>query len=54
MVATIRAQVMLSLFTDFKDFTQFAPDRRHEDELKSPFDQLIAWAVALETVRSVA
>src|SRR3546814_2632141 len=33
MVATVRAQVMLSLFTDFEELTRFAPDPRREDEI---------------------
>src|SRR5712691_8614463 len=33
MVATVRAQVLLSLFTDFEKFTTFSPDSRHERDL---------------------
>ena len=51
MVATVRAQVMLSLFTDFKDFTEFAPDPRHENEVEVMLDQLVAWAGALRPLR---
>jgi NAD(P)H-dependent FMN reductase len=51
MVATVRAQVMLSLFTDFEGFTTFTPDPRHEPELQTMLDQLIAWGRALQTVR---
>jgi NAD(P)H-dependent FMN reductase len=52
MVATVRAQVMLSLFTDFENFTKFKPDPRHEREIQAMLDQLIAWGAALKTVRS--
>ena len=52
MVATVRAQVMLSLFTDFEQFTTFKPDPRHEQEVHTMLDQLIAWGCALKTVRS--
>src|ERR1700704_260593 len=33
MVATVRAQVMLSMFTDFENFMTFKPDPRHEAEV---------------------
>src|SRR6266849_5473756 len=51
MVATVRAQVMLSAFTDFADFTTFKPDPRHEPEVQTLLNQLIAWGQALRTVR---
>jgi NAD(P)H-dependent FMN reductase len=51
MVADVRAQVMLSLFTDFENFSKFKPDPRHVAEVNTMLDQLIAWASALETVR---
>jgi len=51
-VATVRAQVGLSLFTDFKDFQTFTPASMHEKEVGTMFDQLIAWATALKTLRS--
>jgi len=54
MVATVRAQVMLSLFTDFENFSTFKPDPRHEREVQTLFDQLIAWGHALKTVRSTS
>jgi NAD(P)H-dependent FMN reductase len=51
MVATVRAQVMLSLFTDFENFSTFKPDPRHEAEVKTMLDQVISWGGALKTVR---
>src|SRR6058998_1036342 len=39
MVADVRAQVMLSLFTDFEAFTTFKPDQRHEAEVEAMLDQ---------------
>jgi len=51
MVADVRAQVMLSMFTDFENFSLFKPDPRHEDEVNAMLDQLIAWGRALKTVR---
>jgi NAD(P)H-dependent FMN reductase len=51
MVADVRAQVMLSLFTDFENFSKFKPDRRHEAEVNTMLDQVIAWGSALKGVR---
>jgi NAD(P)H-dependent FMN reductase len=52
MIADVRAQVMLSLFTDFENFSQFKPDPRHEASLNTMLDQVIAWGRALKSVRS--
>jgi NAD(P)H-dependent FMN reductase len=52
MVATVRAQVMLSLFTDFEDFATFQPDPRHEQEVHTMLDQVIAWGGALRSLRA--
>jgi NAD(P)H-dependent FMN reductase len=52
MIATVRAQVTLSLFTDFQQFTTFTPDQRRERELHTMLDQLVAWGGALKTVRA--
>src|SRR5688500_101759 len=43
MVADVRAQVMLSLFTDFENFSSFKPDPRHEGEVNTMLDQVVAW-----------
>ena len=53
-VADVRAQVMFSLFTDFKNFSEFAPDSRHDAELDAMLKQLLAWGTALKTVRADA
>jgi NAD(P)H-dependent FMN reductase len=50
-IATVRNQVMLSLFTDFENFTQFKPHPRHENSVNGMLDQLIAWGGALKTLR---
>ena len=50
-IADIRAQVAFSLFTDFVNFSEFKPDPRHEQELYTLLDQLIAWAQALQPLR---
>lgn len=51
MVATVRAQVLLSLMFDFENFTTFKPLPVHETELNTMLDQLIRWAGALRTIR---
>lgn len=51
MVADVRAQVMLSLFTDFEKFTTFKPDPRHEAEVDTLLDQVVQWSRALRTLR---
>lgn len=50
-IADVRAQVMLSLFTDFENMQTFKPDARHEKSLNTMLDQLIAWGGALRTLR---
>jgi NAD(P)H-dependent FMN reductase len=52
MVADVRTQVMLSLFTDFENFSVFKPDARHKQEVHTMLNQVIAWGGALKTVRS--
>src|SRR3954466_3075685 len=54
MVADIRNQVQLSLFTDFENFSTFKPDPRHDAEVTAMLDQLISWAGALKRVRESA
>src|SRR3954468_4939700 len=51
MVADVRAQVLLSLFTDFEGFKTFKPDPRHEKEVGTVLDQVISWSAALKSVR---
>ena len=51
MVATVRGQVALSLFTDFEGFRTFKPGPHRESELHAMLDQVIAWGRALRTVR---
>ena len=50
-VATVRAQLMLSLANDFENYTVFKPNPRHEKVLGTMLDQLIAWGGALKTLR---
>ena len=53
-IADVRAQVLFSLFTDFKNFSEFTPDPRHEPELDTMLTQLVTWGEAMKTVRTQA
>ena len=50
-IATVRNQVLLSLFTDFENFSVFKPAAHHEKSVNEVFDQVIAWGGALKTLR---
>ncbi len=50
-MATVRNQVLLSMFTDFENFSVFKPDARHEKSVNEMFDQVIAWGGALKALR---
>jgi len=50
-VADVRAQVMLSLFTDFENFTTFKPAPLQEKSVNTMLDQVIAWSGALKVLR---
>jgi NAD(P)H-dependent FMN reductase len=50
-VADVRAQVGLSLFTDFENFSVFKPGPQHEKSVNAMLDQVIAWGSALKTLR---
>jgi NAD(P)H-dependent FMN reductase len=50
-VADVRAQVMLSLYTDFENFTTFKPAPHQQNALTAVFDQVVAWGGALRSVR---
>jgi NAD(P)H-dependent FMN reductase len=51
-VADVRAQVMLSLHTDFENFTTFKPAATHEKSVNEMLDQVVAWSGALQSLRS--
>ncbi|MGS2648396.1 NAD(P)H-dependent oxidoreductase [Streptosporangium sp. LJ11] len=51
-VATVRAQVALSLMTDFKNYTEFAPAEYHVASVDAMLDQVVSWSNALATVRA--
>ena len=50
-VATVRAQVGLSLLTDFENYTIFKPAPRQEAAVAPMLDQLVAWGSALKPLR---
>ena len=49
-VADVRAQVMLSLFTDFKDFSVFQPADFQVGAVNAMLDQVVSWGTALKTI----
>ena len=51
-VADVRAQVALSLFSDFTNGADLQPAAHHTPTAHAMLDQLVAWASALKTVRS--
>ena len=51
-VADVRAQVTLSLFTDFENFSVFKPATQHEKSVNDMLDQVIAWGGALKALRN--
>ena len=53
-VATVRAQVSLSLFTDFENFTVFKPHEHHEKAVQAMADDVVAWGEALLKLRNIA
>ncbi|MFI6085195.1 NADPH-dependent FMN reductase [Streptomyces sp. NPDC051217] len=53
-VATVRAQVALSLFSDFENFSAFKPGDHQKAALDTTLDQLVSWSKALQTVRTGA
>ena len=50
-MATVRNQVLLSLFTDFENFSVFKPASQHEKSVNAMFDQVTAWGAALKALR---
>jgi alpha/beta superfamily hydrolase len=52
-VADVHAQVGLSLFTGFEDFSVFKPAPQHETSVTAMLDQVVAWGSALKPLRQV-
>ncbi|HEY2514668.1 MAG TPA: NAD(P)H-dependent oxidoreductase, partial [Polyangiaceae bacterium] len=51
-IATVRAQVGLSLHSDFENYTVFKPGTHHGAGVNALLDQVVAWSGALKTVRA--
>jgi NAD(P)H-dependent FMN reductase len=51
-VADVRAQVGLSLLTDFENYSVFKPAAPQEQSVNAMLDQVIAWGGALKTLRA--
>jgi NAD(P)H-dependent FMN reductase len=51
-IADVRAQVTLSLFTDFENLTKFKPASYHGKSFNDMLDQVIAWGTALKALRT--
>ena len=51
-IADVRAQVLLSLFTDFENFQAFKPAGMHQEYVNTMLDQVISWGTALRSVRT--
>jgi hypothetical protein len=50
-IATVRNQVLLSMSTDFENFSVFKPASIHEKSVNAMLDQVIAWGGALRALR---
>ncbi|MEV6845394.1 NAD(P)H-dependent oxidoreductase [Actinoplanes sp. NPDC051411] len=51
MMADVRAQLALSLLTDFENYSTFVPTERHEQVLDTVLDQVVTWSEALAHLR---
>ena len=51
-IADVRAQVALSLYTDFENFTTFTPGPIQVEGVTAMLNQLVSWSGALQTVRA--
>jgi L-arabinose isomerase len=50
-IADVRAQVALSLTTDFENWSTFKPAPHHAQSVNTMLDQVVAWSQALTPVR---
>jgi NAD(P)H-dependent FMN reductase len=51
-VADVRAQVALSMYTDFENFSTFKPRPQQVAAVNAMLDDLVAWGQALQTMRT--
>jgi NAD(P)H-dependent FMN reductase len=50
-IAHVRQQLSFSMFTDFENFSVFAPGPQHDEAAVTLFDQLESWTRAMKAVR---
>lgn len=50
-IAHVRQQLSFSMFTDFENFSVFAPGPQHDEAAVTLFDQLESWTRAMKGVR---
>jgi NAD(P)H-dependent FMN reductase len=50
-IAHVRQQLSFSMWTDFENFSKFAPGPQHAEAAVTLFDQLEAWTDAMKEVR---
>ena len=51
-IATVKPQVSLSLFDDFREYREFIPSAAHEGPLTKVLDEVVAWSGAMRTLRA--
>ena len=51
-IAHVRQQLSFSLFTDFENFSTFAPGPQHEEAATTLFYELESWTTAMKAVRA--
>ncbi|MEU8235667.1 NAD(P)H-dependent oxidoreductase [Actinoplanes sp. NPDC048967] len=51
-IADVTAQVLLSMYTDFENFSVFKPAAQQEEAVSMMLDQVISWGGALRAVRA--
>ena len=51
-MADVRAQVALSLYNDFENFSIFKPRPQQEAAVNAMLDDLVPWGQALQTMRA--
>ncbi len=51
-IAPVRAQVVLSAYTDFEEFTTLSPGPHQEAAVNAMLNDLIPWGQALQTMRN--
>jgi NAD(P)H-dependent FMN reductase len=51
-LAHVRQSLGFSLFTDFQNFSTFAPGPQHQAAAATMFDQLESWTTAMKAVRT--